>query len=370
MKILYVTTISSTMNAFFKAHIDMLVADGHRVDLACNDADWPIDRFYEELGCESHHVDFSRRPLSADNLKAYRQLGRLIREGGYDLVHCHTPNAAVITRLVCRRLRKKRGLKVLYTAHGFHFYQGAPKLNWLVFYPIEKLCSRFTDDLITINTEDYELAKTRFHAKRVYYSPGVGIDVAKFQKAGVDRAAVRREIGVPEEAFLLMSVGELNANKNHQVVLKALAQLGDPRIHYAVAGVGEHKERLLALADELGVAEQFHLLGYRRDIPDLLCAADVFCFPSIREGLGLAAVEAMAGGLPVVAADNRGTRSFVASGINGYVCAHGDADGFATAIAALMKDEDLRERMGQEGRRTAEGFSVQHVLQVLKEVYG
>ena len=369
MKILYVTTISSTMNAFFKAHIDMLVKNGHRVDLACNDTDWPIDEIYNELGCRFFHVDFSRQPLCKDNLKAYRQLGQMIRNEKYDIVHCHTPNAAVITRLVCRKLRKKSGLKVFYTAHGFHFYKGAPKLNWLVFYPIEKLCSRFTDTLITINTEDYELAKTRFHAKRVYYSPGVGIDVAKFQNVQIDRAAVRQQIGVPEESFLLMSVGELNGNKNHQVVLKALAQLGKPHVHYAIAGVGEHKEQLLALADELGVAKQFHLLGYRRDIPELLPAADVFCFPSIREGLGLAAVEAMACGLPVVAADNRGTRSFVVSGVNGYSCTHEDTNAFATAIAALMADKDVRERMGQEGRRTAEGFSVHRVLTILQEVY-
>ena len=155
VKILYVTTVSSTMNAFFKAHIEMLVKEGHAVDLACNDAGWPIDEFYKTLNCQYHHIDFSRSPLSSDNIKAYGQLKKVIENGAYDIVHCHTPNASVITRLVCRNFRKKNGLKVFYTAHGFHFYKGAPKLNWMVYYPVERFCSRFTDKLITINKEDY-----------------------------------------------------------------------------------------------------------------------------------------------------------------------------------------------------------------------
>ena len=153
MKILYVTTISLTMNSFFQPHIDMLVKEGNQVDIACNYKDLALADLYKELGCNFYQIDFSRSPLSKDNIKAYGQLKKVINSGGYDIVHCHTPNAAVITRLVCRKFRKKNGLKVFYTAHGFHFYKGAPKLNWMVFYPIEKLCSRFTDKLITINSE-------------------------------------------------------------------------------------------------------------------------------------------------------------------------------------------------------------------------
>ena len=167
MKVLYVTTISLTMNSFFKPHIEMLVREGHHVDIACNYRDLPLDKLYSQLGCCFHQVDFSRSPLSSDNMKAFRQLKAIVRNGGYDIVHCHTPNASVITRLVCRKLRKNSELKVFYTAHGFHFYKGAPKLNWMVFYPVEKFCSRFTDKLITINTEDYELARSKFKAKEI-----------------------------------------------------------------------------------------------------------------------------------------------------------------------------------------------------------
>ena len=370
VKILYVTTISATMNGFFKAHIEMLVKEGHIVELACNDTDWPIDKFYVALNCRYHHIDFSRSPLSSDNMKAYGQLRKVIKDGNYDIVHCHTPNASVITRLVCRNFRKKNGLKVFYTAHGFHFYKGAPKLNWMIFYPIEKICSYFTDKLITINMEDYELAKNKFKANEVHYVPGVGVDLSKFENVQVDRNEKRREIGVPEDAFLLFSVGELNENKNHQVIVKALAKLNDPNIHYAIAGVGDKKEYLLALADELGVSEQVHLLGYRKDIAELNHVADVFCFPSIREGLGLAAIEAMACGLPVIAAKNRGTVEFVVSNENGYLCDWYDAEMFKNFILKIMKNDELREYCSRKAVASVKKFHIENVLTIMKDIYG
>lgn len=368
MKILYVTTISLTMNSFFKPHIRMLVEQGHQVDIACNDKELPLAEVYKELGCKAHTIDFSRSPLSPDNAKAYGQLKRVVEEGKYDIVHCHTPNASVITRLVCRKLRKQ-GLKVFYTAHGFHFYKGAPKLNWLVFYPVEKLCSRWTDRLITINKEDFELAKARFKAGEVCYVPGVGIDLSRFQNVQVDSAAKRREIGVPEDAFLLLSVGELNENKNHQIIVRAMAQLQDPKIHYAIAGIGEKKDELLKLAEELGIGDRLHLLGYRKDVAELYHAADVFCFPSIREGLGLAAVEAMACGTPVIAADNRGTRSFIRHGENGFMCPFDKTADFAQAIVGLHRDMPLAAQFAAEGRKTAEGFALNNVLEKMSEIY-
>ena len=370
MKILYITTISLTINTFFKPHIDMLVNEGNHVDIACNYSNLAIDPFYKELGCESYQIDFSRSPLSFSNIKAYKQLCKVIERGNYDIVHCHTPNASIITRLVCRKFRKKNGLKVFYTAHGFHFYKGAPKLNWIIYYPVEKFCSRFTDKLITINHEDYTLAKLKLNAKEVHYVPGVGIDLSKFKDIQFDKAIKRQEIGVPEDAFLLFSVGELNENKNHQVIIKALAKLSDPSIHYAIAGSGENKEYLIELSRELGVSEQVHLLGYRTDIAQLNFISDVFCFPSIREGLGLAAVEGMACGLPVIASDNRGTREYMSAGENGFVCHSLDPDAFAKAIETLKNDKELVSVIKQNNEKRALDFSQERTNLVLKEIYG
>ncbi len=369
MKILYVTTISLTMNSFFKPHIEMLVREGNHVDIACNFNDLAADKLYIELGCNAHQIDFSRSPLSPDNIRAYKQLKEVVENGDYDIVHCHTPNAAAITRLVCRKFRKTTNLKVFYTAHGFHFYKGAPKLNWMIYYPIEKLCSKYTDKLLTINQEDFDLAKTKFNAKEVCYVPGVGIDLSRFENIDIDREEKRREIGVPTDSFLLLSVGELNENKNHQVMIRALAKLNNSEIHYAIAGLGDKKDYLLNLASELGVSKQVHLLGYRKDIPQLCAATDVFCFPSIREGLGLAAVEAMASGLPVIAADNRGTNEFVITNKNGYLCKYNDVDGFANAISKFTENRSLKEQFSGEAVKAVKRYHLDNVIEVMRGIY-
>lgn len=368
MKILYVTTIGKTMR-FFESFIKVLLDEGHQVDLAANEINSPVPECYQEWNCNFHHIGFSRSPLSPGNVKAYGQLKKVIETGDYDIVHCHTPNAAVITRLVCRKLRKKTGLKVFYTAHGFHFYKGAPKLNWLVFYPVEKLCSRFTDKLITINKEDYELAKGKFHAGEVCYVPGMGINLARFDNIQVDRNAKRQELGIPEDAFLLLSVGELNENKNHQIIIKALAKLNNPRVYYAVAGMGDKREGLLELARELGVGDQVHLLGYRQDIPELNYSADAFCLPSYREGLGLSAIEGMACGLPIITSNVHGINDYSVDGVTGYKCDPTDVDAFASAVNILMNDEYLRMKMGKSNRMLSEKYETHAIASLLKKIY-
>lgn len=369
MRILYVTTISLTMNTFFKPHIEMLIQNGNQVDIACNYMELPLDSLYKILCGKIYQIDFSRKPLSISNMKAYKQLEKVVENGDYDIVHCHTPNAAVITRLVCRKFRKENGLRVFYTAHGFHFYKGASLLNWLVFYPIEKLCSRFTDKLITINKEDYELAKKKFEAKEVHYVPGVGIDLSKFQDIQVDRYAKRCEIGVPENAFLLLSVGELNENKNHQIVIQAMARLRNPNLHYAIAGVGVQKEYLLNLSKKLGVAEQVHLLGYRKDIPELNYIADVFCFPSIREGLPVALIEAMACNLIIIAADNRGSRDIIENGKNGFLCKAGSVEDFVTAITTALNNTDVVREMIQYTNGSVSKFDIEFIKKRIRDLY-
>ena len=368
MRILYVTTIGRTMR-FFNPIIQELIREGNVVHIATNENNSPVPDCYREWGCIIHQISTSRSPVSKGNVKAFKQLREVIKNGNYDVVHCHTPNASVITRLVCRKFRKKNGLKVFYTAHGFHFYKGAPRLNWMVYYPVERFCSRFTDKLITINKEDYELAKTKFMAKEVCYVPGVGINLSRFQNIEVDRAAKRREIGVPEDAFLLLSVGELNENKNHQIIIRAMAKLDNPSIHYAIAGTGDKHDYLLSLASELGVSDQLHLLGYRKDIPELNCSADIFCFPSLREGLGLAAIEAMACGLPLVTSNIHGINDYSENGVTGYKCDRTDVDGFAFAISKLMSDQTLCNAMAINNVNLSNKYGVETIVSTMKNIY-
>ena len=268
--------------------------------------------------------------------------------------------------MACKKLRKT-GVKVFYTAHGFHFYKGAPLKNWLIFYPIEKFCSRFTDTLITINSEDYELAKKKMKAKCIEYVPGVGVDVDKFKNAVVDKAAKRRELGIPENAFLLLSVGELNENKNHQIVIHELVQLRNSNIHYLIAGEGPLHDDLIKLSEDLDVKQQVHVVGFRNDVEQLYKTADVNVFPSIREGFGLAAIEGMAAGLPLICSDNRGTREFAEDGVNAIVCK--TIDDYKDAISRLCADQNVILKLKENGIIRAQQFSTDYINQLMLKVY-
>lgn len=364
MRILYITTIGSTMG-FFKYFVRELLDKGHTVDIATNMSLTPVPDYYQGWGCKCFQISCTRNPLSKGNITAVSEIGKLVAQGQYDIVHCHTPIAAACTRVACRNVRKN-GTKVIYTAHGFHFYQGAPLKNWLLFYPVEKICSYWTDVLVTINIEDYNLARKRFNMKSIEYVHGVGIDIKKFANANINIQSKRKEIDVPQNAFLILSVGELNENKNHQIVLKALARVNDKRIHYAIAGKGPKKNELTSLATSLGLSNRFHLLGYRNDIDELCKVANVFVFPSIREGLGLSVIEAMASGLPCIVSDIRGPRELIDNEKGGYLISPFDDKTLADRIIALVKD---KRDFGTYNSIKAKLFDVKNINQKMSEIY-
>ena len=337
MKILYVTTVGITMN-FFKSLISELKMSGNEVDIACNDSLFPVDDYYKNLGCNIYTLSCTRSPFNLGVLKAIKEIINLVKYGNYDIVHCHTPIASMCTRIACRKARKLN-TKVIYTAHGFHFYKGAPKKNWIIYYPIEKICSYFTDILITINKEDYTLAKRKFKAKKVEFVPGVGINVKHFSETSVDFMAKRDSLGIPNNAFLLLSVGELNQNKNHELVIRAVASLNDKNIHYMVAGDGILKEQLIDLSKKLGIESQIHLLGQRSDVSELYKVADVYVHPSFREGLPVSVIEALASGCPIICTDIRGNTDIVVDNRNGIVVKAGDVKALKNAVIKIKTEK-------------------------------
>jgi len=260
-------------------------------------------------------------------------------------------------------------IKVIYTAHGFHFYKGASLLNWLFYYPVEKWLSRYTDVLITINKEDYERAKRSFKAGRIEYVPGVGVDVEKYGSVVVDRKAKRKELGLAEDDFVLVSTGELNDNKNHKTVIQAVHRLNNPSVKYLICGEGPLKNELLNLVQELGLEHQVMLLGYRTDIIEINHIADVFVFPSFREGLSVALMEAMACGLPVVCSDIRGNRDLVEDGKGGFLVEPKNLLGFTQSMEVLFKDVSLREGMGKYNKDKVQDYDIGIVLDKMKYVY-
>ena len=296
-KVLFVATVVKThIMEFHIPYLKMFKEMGWETAVAArNDYDNPADCVIPY--CDTYYnVPFERNPLKPGNLKAYKELKHIIDEGEYDIIHCHTPVGAMLTRLAAKQARKQ-GTKVFYTAHGFHFYNGAPAINWILYYPVEKWLSRYTDVLITINKEDYERAKT-FKAGKVCYVPGVGIDLKKFNVGYVNKEQKRKEIGVSADDFVLLSVGELIPRKNHEVVIRALSVLKQQdnlsHIEYVICGRGVYEADMKKLAEGLDVADHIHFLGYRNDISEICNCADLFVFMSHQEGLPVALMEAMA----------------------------------------------------------------------------
>ncbi len=306
MKILYVTTIGSTMG-FFGSIIRELLDQGNVVDIATNELGAPVQSYFKKWGCQVYHISTSRSPFSVGNIKAIKEIRSLANN--YDIVHCHTPLASMAARIGCKKLRNTKNLKVIYTAHGFHFFKGAPLKNWLLYYPLEKICSKWTDALLTINHEDYGLALKKMRAIKTVYIPGVGIDINHFSSISIDKAKKKREIGLPEDAYVILSVGELNENKNHKIVIQALSKLRQKGCFYVIAGAGGKKNELGCLAQKLGVS--LLLLGLRDDVAELYKMADLYVLPSLREGLNVSVMEALASGLPVLASRIRGNVDLV-----------------------------------------------------------
>ena len=311
-------SVASMIQQFNMENIQILLDLGYAVDVACNMeygstiTDEKVAAMKQELeamGVNVFHVPVPRTITAMGKiLKAYRATKKLLNRQEYNLIHCHSPIGGMICRLANRLSGRYGQAKMIYTAHGFHFYKGAPKKNWLMFYPVEKFCARFTDVLITINQEDYRLAKRRMKAKQVVYVPGIGIDIEKFRNTAIDRIAKRHSLHIPEDATVLLSVGELNENKNHETAIRAIADLD---VYYVIVGKGKLDQQLLDIIQSLNISEKVKLLGFRDDVQELYKAADLFVFPSFREGLSVSLMEAMASGLPVACSCIRGNTDLI-----------------------------------------------------------
>lgn len=290
---------------------------------------------------------------------------KVIHDGNYDIIWTNEPVMGVTTRLAARKARKK-GTKVIYMVHGFHFFKGAPKKNWLLYYPIERLAAHFCDEIVTINHEDYERAK-KLAVPSVKYIHGIGVDTERLQKRE-KRRDIRKELGIKTNDFLLLSAGELNLNKNHQVIIRALAQLEDFSIHYIICGKGDQKEKLCRLAENLEIQSNVHFLGYRNDVVDICSQSDAFAFPSYREGLGLAALEAMYCGLPLITSNVRGPVDFMEDGVTGYMCNPDDVLAFANSIKKLKTNVELRKKMAENNKQMVLPFCLDNTLNEVIEI--
>lgn len=363
MKILYVVTVGGTMG-FFKTFIKELIDGGDIVDIATSETD-NVPQCYREWGCKIRTISCSQMLLKKGNVTAIREIRDIVTAHEYNMIHCHTPIAAACVRLACRPLRKK-GIKVIYTAHGFHFYKGAPWKNWILYFTAEWVCSWFTDVIITINHQDYERAKRCLQSRSVKYIHGVGVDVSRFsRKFSFDVNVKRDEIGVPQGATVLLSVGALRPDKNQRIVIKALAKMNNPDIHYCIVGSGTTLRSLTKLAESLSVRENVHFLDYRSDIPELLWACDLFVFPSVFEGLPVALMEAMAAGVPIVCSSCRGNTDLIMD--KRYQFKYNSVDECVVAIQYALS-HDNTEYVERNKKRLV-SFQKENVLKEMERLY-
>ena len=371
-KLLYVLNVAKRVNNF--SYASMLAAQelGIEFHIAGN---WSYASDEERLadekqyGIKIHQIDFIRTPYHPGNRKAYSQLKELIQKEKYDVIHCNTPIGGVLGRILGKKCKVE---KVIYQAHGFHFYKGAPKTNWMIYYPIEKLLARYTDALITINQEDFELSKTKLKLRnngKVYYVPGVGIDTTQYNTGEFSRSDKRSELGLDDSDIVLISMGDLIERKNYDISIRAIAETSNHDIQYIICGKGPKEENLAALAQNLGVSEKIHFLGFRSDIKELLGASDIFLFTTKQEGLPRSMMEAMASGLPCIASRIRGNTDLLENAEGGYLCDINDVSEYAEKINLLACDAELRQKMGKNNLFTIQKFSIETVTDAIRDIY-
>lgn len=370
-RLLLTTNVPSTLKAFLLPYAAHYRARGWRVDAACNGG--PDCEVCKDAFDHVYHVPWTRRPSDPVNYTtAPRALRRLVAENGYDIVHTHDPVAGVVTRLALSTVRRRWGVTVAYTAHGFHFYAGGPRVDNLVFGTVETLASLWTDELVVINQEDLRAAR-RFPLRRdrITYMPGIGVDMSQYDPGRVTAAAVaavRRELALSNDQKLLLMVAEFLPRKGHLDAVAALARTRGERVVLACAGEGATLDDVRAEAARLGVLDRVRFLGFRNDVGTLLRASFALILPSRLEGLPRCIMEASCLERPTIAYDIRGVSELV-DDATGVLCDVGDVDGLAAAIERLASEPATAQAMGERARQAMDPFDLAHVLKLHDALY-
>ena len=370
MKILLVATVQSHICQFHKPLVKMLHDHGCEVHVAARNNLAEKNGLKLDFADQVFDIPFARSPFSRSNVGAYRQLKKLIEWEQYDAVHCNTPVGGILARLAAKRARKQ-GCKVIYTAHGFHFFQGGPKQSWMIYYPIEKHMCRYTDLLITINEEDYALAREKFPVRTAHIH-GVGVNSTKYHTASEEvRAALKKQLGY-EDKRIVLCTGELNENKNQITAIRAMPEVAKhlPDVKLLLAGNGPMAQQLQAEIDRLGMGRFVELIGYHTNLEEYVQSAELIVSCSRREGMPLNIIEGMLCEKPVVASVNRGHKELVVDGVTGFLLNADDAAGFGEKIISLLNDPGRTVEMGRAGKERAAKYTDAAVYGELEEIYG
>lgn len=370
MKVLLIATVQSHICQFHRPLVNMLHAHGCEVHVAARNNLAEKNGLKLDFVEKIYDVPFQRSPFSPKNFTAYQMLKRIIRQENYAVAHCNTPVGGVLGRLAAREARKY-GTQVFYTAHGFHFYEGAPKKNWLIWYPIEKFMCQYTDELITIAEEDYQLAKSKMQVS-VSHIHGIGANSSKFHPVGdVEQNIIKNKLGFQKNQQLIICTGELNQNKNQVTAIKAMKEVVKelPEAMLLLAGNGPVHDLLQATIDANNLQNNVIMLGYRTDLEKYVQVSDLVLSCSRREGLPMNIIEGMLCKKPVVASVNRGHKELIEDGVNGYLVDSLDAGNYSVRIINILKDSILGERLGERGYVIAQPYIDYAVQMELRHIY-
>lgn len=364
-KILFTATVDSHILNFHTPYLKYFKDNGYEVHVATNGT--------EKIPyCDvKHTVSFERSPLRLNNLKARKQLKKIIDIEQYDIIHCHTPMGSVVTRLAARSARKTYGTRVFYTAHGFHFYTGAPIQNWIIYYPVEKLLAHITDVLVTINEEDYTRAQKKLRAKSIIKINGVGVDLKRFRPVHdqKEKDQLRREYGFHKDDLILICVAELNGNKNQEFLIRAMREITKikPKAKLLLCGVGGYEKRYRKLIIELGLENRVLLMGYRKDINRLMRMSDIGVAASLREGMPLNVIEEIASGIPVLASSNRGHIEILQENYLGSLYPYNEIDEYISLLQKTTINSCTTESLKRH--KFASKFSIPNVMNFMAVNY-
>ncbi|GIM28755.1 putative glycosyltransferase EpsD [Clostridium polyendosporum] len=366
-KILYCATVDNHFMAFHLPYMKWFQEQGWEVHVAAKgDIDLPY--------CDKkYNIPIERSPLNLSNFKACKEIKKIIYNNQYSIIHCHTPMGGVLARLAAKAARNK-GTKVFYTAHGFHFCKGAPLLNWILYYPLERWLARYTDCLITINNEDYNLAVNHhFRAKKIERIHGVGVDTEKFKPVSKsEQDMLREKHGYKTDDFLLYYVAELNKNKNQQLLIKVISKVRKeiPNVHLLLVGEGNLMNFYKSLTKELNIDDIVDFLGFRKDVDEISKMSDVAVASSLREGLPVNIMEAMACGKPVIATNNRGHRELVVDGLNGWLVSNNSTYLMSEYIINLKRSRDLIKSIEKNAREyILDTYDINSVMNEMTNLY-
>lgn len=364
-KLLYILNVTDGVNSFSLSSILAAQRVGLEFHMAGDFSQTTRKKLNDDeskYGIRIHQIDLSRSPFSLKNVTAYRQIVDLINKEKFDYIHCNTPVGGVLGRLAGMNGRVK---KVIYQAHGFHFYKGAPIINWLLYCPIEMLLARVTDSIITINNVDYQFALKHIHPRfRIYYVPGVGIELEQWKLSG--KKGTRNELGLGENDFVVLAVGRLEKNKNCKTIIEAISKIEARCIKVVFCGEGEDRHQLQMLAKKLDIQDRVLFIGNRTNMYDIYRMADCFVLASFREGLSRSIMEAMACGLPCIVSDIRGNRDLINKA---FLFDPNNPDALAEKIVEISKSEDLRAKMKTRNLEKIKGFRVDQVVDNLSKIY-